>query len=130
VEHSINGVGNDGDTEHPAIVRLRSELAAARRGLAEVAEVPPAHRDRVLAAMRAGVPDAAGRAAYEVGHKAALEEIRRFTAPDLRDVTPATARLWQEILSVAAEAASEAAAGTSGPAAEHFFSHAPDVFEQ
>jgi hypothetical protein len=103
--------------EHPAIRRLRAEFDAAREGISEIDELAEPTRDRVVASIRTGLPDIAGRAAHEVGTDAAVAEIRRFAVPDLR--TPATtattvgpgrvASLWRQIVADATAAALAAA---------------------
>lgn len=93
-------------SQHPAVIRLRSEFEAARRGVGSMAALDAEHRDRMVAEMRTGLPDVASRAAHEVGTDAAVAEIRRFAAIDVRDLS--TIALWGTILESATEAAAAA----------------------
>lgn len=95
-----------GAGDHPAIERLHAELAAARRGIGHVGAMSPSHRDRVVAAIRSELPDAAGRTAHEVGGAATLAEIRHFSGIDPAGPLPSRAavRLWDAILDDVAEA--------------------------
>jgi hypothetical protein len=95
-----------GSGDHPAIERLRAELAAARRGIGHIATMSPSHRERVVASIRSELPDAASRAAYEAGGAATMAEIRRFdrVEPGRPAPSPAVARLWDAILTDVVEA--------------------------
>lgn len=97
--------GADG---HPAIERLHAELAAARRGIGHTGTMTPAHRDRVVAAIRSELPDAASRAAHQVGGAATMAEIRHFEGIDPARPVPsrASVRLWDAILTDVVEAIS------------------------
>jgi hypothetical protein len=117
VDRTYNAV-DAGDGDHPAIARLRSELDAARRGIREIGAVGAEHRERIVAAIRSAVPDAAGRAAFEVGRTAAIDVIRGFVAPDLRSQNSAAARLWDEIVADATEAARSSDGACSGAGRE------------
>jgi hypothetical protein len=92
--------------QHPAVVRLRSELDAARRGVGSIDELDPEHRARIVADLRTGLPDVASRAAHEIGPEAAVAEIRRFAGIEAHGSEAAD--LWTEILDTATEAASAA----------------------
>jgi hypothetical protein len=92
--------------EHPAVVRLRTELEAARRGVGAIDELDAVHRARIVAELRNALPDVASRTAHEVGSAAAVAEIRRFAGLDAEAAS--TAALWTEILDTATEAAAAA----------------------
>ena len=70
--------------DHPAIARLRVELDAAWKGMRTLDQVDDDLRDRIVAELRAAVPDVAGRAAREAEHEAVVAEIRRFADDDGR----------------------------------------------
>lgn len=92
--------------QHPAVVRLRSELDAARRGVGALSELDPEHRERIVAELRTGLPDVASRAAHEIGTDAAVAEIRRHAGVDTHGGN--VADLWTEIIETATEAAAAA----------------------
>jgi hypothetical protein len=94
-------------TAPAAILRLRAELRAARDGISSITRFTLPHRDRVVASIRAGLPDVAGRAAHEVGPETTIAEIRRFAglgSAHEDDACPVV-QLWGEILGLAEEAA-------------------------
>lgn len=97
---------------HPAIARLHAELDAARRGVAVLDDLGDERRERVVAELLSAVPDAACRAANEVGTDGVVETIRRYAhlgaATDER-----TRALWDRIVRTAVEAA--VAAGSADP---------------
>jgi hypothetical protein len=96
--------------DHPALVRLRAELDAAWNGIRALDDLDDAGRDRVVAELRAGLPDVASRAARAVGSDAAVAEICRFAHVEV--VTggngSSTASIWEDIVRSAAVAATAA----------------------
>ncbi len=99
--------------DHPALVRLRAELDAARQGIGVLGELEDVRRDRVVAELRTAVPDAASRAAHTAGRDAVVAEVRRHagtavTADPRAVADPAS--LWHEITDAAVEAADAVAA--------------------
>jgi len=96
--------------EHPALVRLRVELDAARQGIGTLSGMEEVRRDRVLAELRTAVPDVASRAARAAGADAAVAEISRFAREAVvadDDAVPAS-RIWDEIVRTAELAATAA----------------------
>jgi len=92
--------------DHPAIVRLRAELDAAWKGIGVLGSVEDGRRDRIVAELRTAVPDVASRAARAVGTAAVVEEISRFARAEVVTSDPVpTARIWDDIVHTAAEAA-------------------------
>lgn len=98
--------------DHPAIVRLRVELDAAWKSICALGGLADEARGRVVAELRAAVPDVASRAALEAGAAAAVAEISRFAEAEVvraevrqaGTVVPST-ELWDDIVHTAAEAA-------------------------
>lgn len=91
--------------DHPAIARLRVELDAAWKGMRTLAEVDDDLRERIIAELRAAVPDMAGRAAHEAGQEAVVAEIRRFADDDVDAAEASTCEIWGEIVDTASVAA-------------------------
>lgn len=91
--------------DHPAIARLRVELDAAWKGMRTLDQVDDDLRDRIVAELRAAVPDVAGRAAREAGHEAVVAEIRRFADDDGHASDGSTCTIWDEIVDTASVAA-------------------------
>ncbi|MDP4332562.1 hypothetical protein Q7F20_04210 [Curtobacterium sp. A7_M15] len=96
--------------EHPALVRLRAELDAAWKGIGVLGDMEDSSRDRVVAELRAAVPDIASIAARAAGADAAVAEIRRFASVEVvpSDSAVPNATIWDDIVHSAAEAASAA----------------------
>ncbi|OII36459.1 hypothetical protein BIU98_17435 [Curtobacterium sp. MMLR14_010] len=94
-------------SDHPAVVRLRAELDAAWKGVGALAQLEGISRDRVVAELRAAVPDVAGRAAREAGREAVVAEIRRFADAEVvaSDPTVPTRVIWGDIVGTATVAA-------------------------
>jgi hypothetical protein len=94
--------------EHPALVRLRAELDAAWKGIGVLGDLEDVRRERVVAELRAAVPDVASRAARAAGPDAAVAEITRFAEAEVveSDAAVPTAIIWGDIVHTAAEAAS------------------------
>lgn len=94
--------------EHPALIRLRAELDAAWKGIGILGDMADDSRDRVVAELRAAVPDVASRAARAAGADAAVAEISRFADAEVvtSDAAVPTATIWDDIVHSAAEAAS------------------------
>lgn len=96
--------------DHPALVRLRAELDAAWKGIGVLGDMEDVRRDRVVAELRAAVPDVASRAAREAGADVVVAEISRFARAEVVDDerTSTAATIWDDIVHTAAEAASAA----------------------
>lgn len=96
--------------EHPALVRLRAELDAAWKGIGALGDMEDVSRDRVVAELRAAVPDVASLAARAAGADLVVAEICRFAEAEVvaTDSTVPTATIWGDIVHSAAEAASAA----------------------
>ncbi|MFJ7287679.1 hypothetical protein ACQXVK_00325 [Curtobacterium sp. AB451] len=96
--------------EHPALVRLRAELDAAWKGIGALGDMEDVSRDRVVAELRAAVPDVASLAARAAGADLVVAEICRFAEAEVvaTDSTVPTATIWDDIVHSAAEAASAA----------------------
>jgi len=93
---------------HPAVARLRSELDAARRGIAVLGDLDASRRERVVAELLSAVPDLASRAAHEAGADHVLATIRSVAgavADRADEVGGATAGLWDRVVRTAVEAA-------------------------
>jgi hypothetical protein len=99
-------------SQHPAIIRLRVELDAAWKGMGALGEMDGARRERIVAELRAAVPDVASRAAREAGQEAVVAEIRRFAEAEVVASDPAvpTRMIWGEIVGTARVAATAARA--------------------
>lgn len=93
--------------DHPAIIRLRAELDAAWKGVGALGQMDRDRRARIVAELRAAVPDVASRAAREVGQEAVVAEIARFADADVvaSDPMVPTRTIWSEIVGRATEAA-------------------------
>jgi hypothetical protein len=93
--------------DHPAVIRLRAELDAAWKGVGALAQLEDVSRDRVVAELRAAVPDVASRAAREAGQEAVVAELRRFAAAEVvtSDPTVPTRVIWGDIVGTATVAA-------------------------
>ncbi|WP_439694229.1 hypothetical protein ACRQ4B_08345 [Curtobacterium sp. SP.BCo] len=96
--------------DHPALVRLRAELDAAWKGIGVLGDMEDVRRDRIVAELRAAVPDVASRAAREAGADLVVAEITRFAHAEVvvTDDTVPTASIWDDIVHSAAVAASAA----------------------
>ena len=96
--------------DHPALVRLRAELDAAWKGMGVLGDMEGVSRDRIVAELRAAVPDVASRAARAAGTDAVVAEINRFAAAEVVSSVAAvpTATIWDDIVHSATEAASAA----------------------
>lgn len=96
--------------EHPALLRLRAELDAAREGIVALDELEAVRRDRVVAELRTAVPDVAGRAAREAGPDAVVAEISRFavTVDGIASDGVPRSPVWRDIVRAATEAAAAA----------------------
>lgn len=96
--------------DHPALVRLRAELDAAREGMGTLCDLESDGRDRVVAELRAAVPDVASRAARAVGADAAVAEISRFADAEVvsTGASVPTQTIWGDIVRSATVAASAA----------------------
>ncbi|WIB01155.1 hypothetical protein [Curtobacterium sp. MCBA15_012] len=91
---------------HPALVRLRAELVAARSGLGVLGELEGSRRDRVLADLLTSVSDAASRAARVAGAEVVVAEVQRFASVDGAASGPGGApAVWDDIAQAAIEAA-------------------------
>ena len=97
----------DDHSDHPAVIRLRAELDAAWKGVGALAQLEDVSRDRVVAELRAAVPDVASRAAREAGQEAVVAEIRRFADVDVAGSDPSwpAAGVWADVLETARQAA-------------------------
>ncbi|WP_144764157.1 hypothetical protein [Curtobacterium sp. 9128] len=97
--------------DHPAIIRLRAELDAAWKGVGALGQMDDdERRDRIVAELRAAVPDEASRASREVGQEAVVAEIRRFASAEVVATDPSlpARSIWGQIVHRAAEAATAA----------------------
>lgn len=94
-------------SDHPAVIRLRVELDAAWKGVGALAQLEGVSRDRVVAELRAAVPDVASRAAREAGQEAVVAELRRFAAAEVvaSDPTVPSRVIWGDIVGTATVAA-------------------------
>lgn len=95
------------EPDHPAIIRLRTELDAAWKGVGALGQMDDGRRERIVAELRASVPDVASRAAREAGQEAVFAEICRFADAEVvvSDPSVPTRTIWGQIVHTAAEAA-------------------------
>jgi len=91
---------DDTPAPHPAVARLRAELAAALAAVTTIDRVSAANRHRVIADIRASLPDVVSRAARDVDARSVLVEIDRYAGIDI-----AQAALWDSIVADATAAA-------------------------
>lgn len=95
--------------DHPAIVRLRAELDAAWEGIRTLDALDAVRRERVVAELRAGLPDVASRAARAVGSEATIAEICRYAHVEVVSGGGSSrATIWDDLVRAAAVAANAA----------------------
>ena len=96
----------DNLSAHPALLRLRAELDAAREGIGVLDGLEDVRRERVVAELRTAVPDTASRAARAAGADAVVAELSRFDRTQTPDrAVGGTSQIWDDIVRTAVQAA-------------------------